>query len=305
MAFCEIEPYCQEILKEKFGAVPVADAERCGGRENYKGQASTKRDRIAPILHGDIRSFPASDYRGATLLTGGFPCQPFSQAGKRRGKEDDRYLWPEMLRVISEARPRWVLGENVAGIVTMELDRVFSDLEGEGYSVQPLVIPACAVDAKHRRDRVWILGHAERERSERWGDVGKLVDAPRAGETDGEQRKRFRDATDTTSQNVADAERDGGETRQLQARQSDIERSSQVLYDAGLRRGEGPRDEIGGAEQSARWEPEPDVGRVAHGIPSRVDRLKGLGNAIVPQVAYEIIRIIADIERSKDLHKVS
>lgn len=232
VAFVEIEPYAQELIKQNFGA--VADADDAGRRE-YSGCKSIRAQQSAAQccrLFSDIRAFDGTRYRDATLLTGGFPCQPFSQAGKRRGKEDDRYLWPEMLRVIHEARPAWVLGENVAGIVTMELDRVLSDLEGEGYAVQSLVIPACAVDAKHRRDRVWIVGHADRRNE---SDVP--VDArTRTGLS---QAKRCRHTA---------------------------------------------------------WLPEPDLGRVAHGIPARVDRLKGLGNAIVPQVAFEIIREIARLE---------
>ena len=98
--------------------------------------------------------------RTVDVISGGFPCQPFSVAGKRRGAEDDRYLWPEMLRVISELRPTWVVGENVAGIINMALDTVLADLEGEGYTVQAFIIPACSVDAPHRRDRCAIVAHA-------------------------------------------------------------------------------------------------------------------------------------------------
>lgn len=98
------------------------------------------------------------------MLTGGFPCQPFSLAGKRKGTEDDRYLWPEMLRVIRTVRPRWVVGENVFGIVNwsegMVFDKVCSDLEAAGYEVQPYIIPACGVGAPHRRDRCWFVAHA-------------------------------------------------------------------------------------------------------------------------------------------------
>lgn len=95
------------------------------------------------------------------LICGGFPCQPYSIAGKRRGADDDRALWPEMFRIIQEARPAWIIGENVPGILSMEIEKVLSDLESIGFDTQPFVIPACAVNAPHRRDRVWIIAYSD------------------------------------------------------------------------------------------------------------------------------------------------
>lgn len=138
----------------------------------------------------DIRTLTGESFyektgmRTVDVISGGFPCQPFSVAGKRRGKEDDRYLWPEMLRVIKELRPRWVVGENVAGIVNMALDQVCSDLENEGYAVQALIIPACAVDAPHRRDRCAIVAwDANRRDRDAWAEreVEKRENAKPAG----------------------------------------------------------------------------------------------------------------------------
>ncbi len=143
IGFSEIEPYACGILNRHWPNVP-----------NF----------------GDIRNIRAVR---ADLVTGGFPCQPFSRAsaGKRKGKEDDRYLWPEMLRVIAESGANWVLGENVAGLDGMALCEVVSDLEALGYTVAPpLEIPACALGHDHRRERLWILAHAN-VRSEYGGPV--------------------------------------------------------------------------------------------------------------------------------------
>lgn len=110
--------------------------------------------------YDDITTLDATALTPVDLICGGFPCQPFSVAGKRKGAEDDRFLWPAMLKVIETVRPTWVLGENVPGLISMGLDGVLSDLEGLGYSTRTFVVPACAVDAKHRRDRLWIIAHS-------------------------------------------------------------------------------------------------------------------------------------------------
>lgn len=234
----------------------------------------------------DIRTLTKESFyektgmRTVDVISGGFPCQPFSVAGKRRGKEDDRYLWPEMLRVISELQPTWVVGENVAGIVNMALDQVYSDLESIGYAVQALIIPACAVDAPHRRDRCAIIGHrtleekhnGERRRTNplensdcvRFGEPGVLSQQP--GRT-----KFERDGKD-----VANTDCNGLEKQGMQ----------------GL-----PEKQGASAANGGWWPVEPNVCRVAHGVPSRVDRIKCLGNAVVPQQFYPVFQAIADTER--------
>lgn len=116
--------------------------------------------------HADIKDFDGRQYAGnIDIISGGFPCQPFSTAGKRKGSADDRAIWFEMFRVVSEIRPRWVVAENVSGLLTIEsgmaFERVCADLESEGYTVQSFIIPACAVGAPHRRNRVWIVAHSD------------------------------------------------------------------------------------------------------------------------------------------------
>lgn len=135
--FVEIDRFCQQVLHKHWPEVNI---------------------------HDDIRTFDGTSLAGTIdLLTGGFPCQPYSVAGKRAGESDDRALWPEMRRVIAEVRPRWVVGENVAGFVSMGLDDLLADLASLGYETGALVVPAAAVGAPHRRDRIWIVAHAERE----------------------------------------------------------------------------------------------------------------------------------------------
>jgi DNA (cytosine-5)-methyltransferase 1 len=240
VGFCDNEPYAKAVLKKHWPDVPC---------------------------HKDIREVRGELYAGVTLLTGGFPCQPFSVAGKQRGKDDNRYLWPEMLRVIQEAKPTWIIGENVAGIVNLALDQVCADLEGQGYEVEPIIIPACAVDAPHRRDRVWIVAHAKNSN-----------DTPSQSAGRREQGQLGGSSCRARGQDVAHSNNKG-----LQGHWGSKECESKLFI-----------RESSKAKQK-EWLPEPNVGRVAHGVPNRVAKLRGLGNAIVPQVASEIIRCINQV----------
>ena len=141
-AFCEIDPFCRQILRQHWPNQPIY--------EDIK-QLTARR-----LNHDGI---PNID-----LICGGYPCQPFSVAGRRRGEHDPRHLWPEMYRLIRELRPRWVICENVAGHVELGLDTVLADLDATGYTATPFIIPACAIGAPHRRDRVWIVAHSRRIR---------------------------------------------------------------------------------------------------------------------------------------------
>ena len=236
IAFCEIEKYAQRVLRKNFPGIRIFE---------------------------DVRQFPATEFREPFLLTGGYPCQPFSQAGKRRGAEDDRHLWPSMFGIIRTSRPTWILAENVAGHVTLGLDEGLADLESEGYAVQPIIVPACAVDAPHRRDRVWVLGNAKSRRN------GRLCGR-------NENRELQISEPRNASREIAFAD-----SRRKQSGKTNKSKWSSIDF-----------------ARLHRWSAEPDVRRVAHGIPRRVDRLRGLGNAIVPQVAYEIIKAMIEADES-------
>ena len=260
--FVEYEPYAQKVLRKNFPDVPI---------------------------HDDIKDFNATKFRQPFLCTGGYPCQPFSSAGLRRGEKDDRHLWPEMLRVIQECRPTWVLAENVAGHITMGLDQVLSDLEGEDYTCQPFVIPACAKDASHRRDRVWIVGWNSKSNSinqirkiqERQNSyTGRISDVGNAKSKHGNECREY---SEQSERPISKSGKSGSKNSlALSISRRCEERESKTKSH--------PRFSSKGQRTEQFWLTEPDVGRVAHGISARVDRLRGLGNAIVPQVASEIIR---------------
>ena len=277
----------------------------------------------------DIRTLTGGSFyertglRAVDVISGGFPCQPFSVAGKRRGKEDDRYLWPEMLRVISELRPAWVVGENVAGIVNMALDQVYADLENEGYAVQAFIIPACAVDAPHRRDRVCIVGW-KRSACNLFYSNSESAEYKNIGKSEkGKQEQPgvgglYTDVSDSESIRLQREWSGWDQIGGARPEKAQPERRCDVLSDTdngswSLRWNR----ELPAVEETATswadhrgraaeyvagewWPTEPNVGRVANGVPSRVDRLKCLGNAVVPQQFYPIFQAIADVERMMD-----
>ena len=342
----------------------------------------------------DIRTLTGESFyewtgrRTVDIISGGFPCQPFSVAGKQRGKEDDRYLWPEMVRVIKELRPAWIVGENVAGIVRMALPDILSELEACGYRTRTFLVPACAVGARHRRYRVAIVaysnsdgrlhGQNEVNAAETWEQAQRQSFQCRAGAGNVENPGSFgrgksgdvceqqgRAEFERTGEVVADTEsqssgglpiREGkeesrlggggedvqytdstGRKEQHTATKSDkegfagwgcdkgnvsnanggfsewknkkIQTGRNTTHSSGTGKREWTvKSLLGGMADgiSSRvdgdflinhyWDEEPDVPRVAVGVPHRVDRLKCLGNAVVPQQFYPVFKAISEIE---------
>ena len=254
----------------------------------------------------DIRTLTKESFyertglRTVDVLSGGFPCQPFSVAGKQRGTDDDRYLWPEMLRVIHEIRPAWVLGENVPGIIHLALDTVLSDLESIGYSAQTFVVPACGVDAPHKRERVCIVAYALDRGGTMFGN-GQLQDASenggegadlRGGEAtvfSGERRENKSGPT-----GMADGLRAGIYGTVTDANSEPVQRrGEQTLYWGGVLP-ESVARASGMHSAWDNWPNEPGICRVVDGIPHRMDRIKCLGNAVVPQQFYPFFEMIAE-----------
>ena len=239
--------------------------------------------------------------RTVDVISGGFPCQPFSVAGKQKGKGDDRYLWPEMLRVITELRPRCVVGENVPGIIKIAAGQVVKDLERAGYHVVVFNFEAAAVGAWHRRSRVFFVGIADVADADEDG-LRKGADAEHAAES----RQPTQPGLAVSGEAMADAAREriqrhaeicaAEQEKRSGEMQSDAESGNEVVYDA-MCSGCAGDARWGQSQELADgrcWAAEPDVGRVAHGIPNRVDRLKCLGNAVVPQQAYPIFKALME-----------
>ena len=282
--FCDTDLFCQAVLRKHWPnskiygdirTITNTDWNRLQeqGAEQQTGGDRQLLETITDTESGQPRVEEAGD-RGKNiggrgeeridLLTGGFPCQPFSQAGRRGGTADNRHLWPEMLRVIQLTTPTWVIAENVRGLLTIEQGVVFEqvcfDLEASGYEVQPLIIPAVSINAPHRRDRVWFIGYTK---SERYPPNGKIWQGKSAN-TIGTNVN----ATNTTSLN-GEWSKPKGNRPERSERTNRNESWNQNWLEVATR-----------------------LCRVDDGLSGRVDRLKSLGNSIVPQVAVEIMKAI-------------
>ena len=242
--FCDIEEWSRKVLAKHWPDVPISD--------DVKELASDPR-----------RLVPDCD-----ILTAGYPCQPFSLAGKRRGEKDDRHIWPEIFAIVQAKRPRWCVFENVSGHINMGLDQVLSDLEGEGYTVQPFVVPACAVDAPHRRDRVWIIAaHADSESQSDvtgHGEEGQWLGRSASDDADADSQRPYRaeqyqqrggksaDRQERELGSVCEVLAGRGDTAERSA--ADVghaDRSDIARYDAATDKGRGKQGLAAGCEDVA------------------------------------------------------
>ena len=384
VAFCEIDKYCTLLLQKHWKGVKIYNDVKKITKEGFEADGIESPD----------------------IITGGFPCQPFSVAGKQKGTNDDRHLWPEMFRIIKAFKPRFVIGENVPGIVNIQdgvvFETVCTDLESQGYEVQPFNIPAAAVGAPHQRKRIWIIAtladsvsnNERREISRSYEEKGRVQEEHRSkdsasgifsgtseirksnngyeamensgrtlrqgssirkkneDEVGKENANQHQRSSSSSESNVANADTrlSDGQKKELQSRGQasissregeDVANAKSISSD-GREIGQHSEEsrekgkigiEVGGvssdrqklantdserleglgqsrsqfnetssstscSEERQRqvgqgwWEFEPNVGRVAHGVPGRVHRLKALGNSIVPQIAEEIGRAI-------------
>ena len=302
VTFVEIDKFCQKVLNKHWPSVPI---------------------------HSDIFALDGNQYEEIDLLTAGFPCQPFSCAGKREGTRDDRYLWPETLRIIKEAKPSWILLENVTGLLGIlepeslseveckEIElflkakdqdnhsrtiiriyrriigRIISDIKEAGYLLPestdgtPIipVVPACSLNAPHRRDRVWIVGNAKcPRRSSREIHNGNIIETLQSKETNSPKSKnRFaRKGIDSDAERIRQVGSDSRKNKRKSRRfiPSKCNRENEQWIESWDRNWIEVASEFCGVD---------------HGLPDRVDRLRSLGNAIVPQVAKMIMKSIKEV----------
>jgi DNA (cytosine-5)-methyltransferase 1 len=291
-AFCEIDPYCKQVLKKHWPDVPIFD---------------------------DIRQLKGTDIGTIDIITGGYPCQPFSVAGKQKAEQDPRHLWPEYFRLIQELRPTWVIGENVSGHIKLGLDSVLEDLASEGYSTRTFSISAASIGANHKRERIWTVAYSNDSRdrtsqhetnsnrekiNEGWQEQSFSEPSRQSEDVENSrrtlwQRGQFsKENEDEIGKENANQFERSSSTSKIDVANTDSKRlqrqresSSQFNKKFTTSKSSEERQKGLGGKW---WESEPRVGRVAHGIPKRVDRLKTLGNAVVPHIPYYIGQAIVE-----------
>jgi DNA (cytosine-5)-methyltransferase 1 len=304
-AFCDWEPYCQKVLKKHWPDVPV-----------YGNIKELNYDRLK-----------ADGIDSVDIITGGYPCQPFSVAGSKKGEQDERHLWPEYFRLVQELRPTFVIGENVGGHVKLGLDTVLEDLASEGYATTTFSISASSIGANHQRERVWIIAHSDDLR--RYDGINHREGRPLSSDqewnlTESEQEwyRRINRAREV-GQTLENARRqlwpwtfeqreNDHEAREGDADQLERSSGTSAIDVANSKSGQGhdhesnsgngkqsqeeiSRERSGISTDQTWWTTEPDVGRVADGVPKRVDRLKCLGNSVVPMIPYLIGKSILEL----------
>ena len=296
VAFCDYDQYCQKVLRKHWPWVTIYDDVKELNSERLSANGHTEVD----------------------IITGGYPCQPFSIAGRQKGEQDPRHVWPEMFRLVKELRPTWVIGENVSGHIKLGLDTVLENLESEGYATRAFSISASSIGSNHQRERVWIIANTNELGWDNWiynrEERQVSNDKERNIEESESERDRRINRIRQTSEAMEDTRRtqwpwsffqnqDEDETREGYANQfersssapesdvadtkvsdTDSEGLARRWSEFELREGQ-EEGEIGWSQW---WQSEPNVGRVANGVPKRVDRLKSLGNSLVPMIPYYI-----------------
>ena len=293
VAFCEQDEFCQKVLRKHWKDVPIYD---------------------------DVRTIDAARLGRIDIVAGGFPCQGVSQAGLQKATEDDRWLWDEMLRIIQDCKPRWVIGENVVGLININegvlFEQVQTDLEKEGYSVQSVVIPACAKNAPHRRDRVWIVGYSNATNTKRmgWEQRSKIREAS--------EREGWSNKFSNSSSTVRERE-DVANTEGINRYDNEIVRkhgkaaTQEVFRNRNcISNTQGQKSKKSACRATQRkmgylddgisrgllrhFDREPEhIPRVTTGEKDRSKKLRSLGNSIVPQVAAEIFNAIKVAEHGE------
>ena len=269
--FVEFDSFCQKVLKKNFPNIPIE-----GDIKNVKGQEGE-----------------------ADIVVGGFPCQPFSVAGKQKGRDDNRYLWPEMFRLIREIKPEFVIGENVQGLINLQngmvLRQVQDDLESEGFEVQCFLIPASGIGAWHQRYRVWIVGHSQHNGSlaskKSRGDE-KINGGAQEGQNQTIEFERTSGSrNDEDVSNTIGKLHDGCSSTTRDSDPELIRLECNEGWHWNEVRSQTERcSEQGESTNRTWWQIESDLCGIPHGISrvvdkNRANRIKSLGNAIVPQIA--------------------